>query len=176
MNARLICLVTLSLAMTTAAQEHEGHEKDEATEAAKSAPALAAALKEAKVTLAGGLQAAEKTGKPISGKFELEDGKLQLSVYTMKGDKFSEVIVDHKTGRVIKTEPITGGDDLAAASKQAQALGKTTHTLRDAIARAEKANPGFHALSVVPETENGSAHADVTLAKGSTSKSVDEPL
>jgi len=35
-------------------------------------------------------------GKPISAKFEIEDGKLQLSVYTAKGDTFSEVVVDHK--------------------------------------------------------------------------------
>jgi hypothetical protein len=28
---------------------------------------------------------------------KIEDGKLQLSVYTMKGDKFFEVIVEHKT-------------------------------------------------------------------------------
>ena len=123
-----------------------------------------------------GLQAAEKEGQPISGKFELEDGKLQLSVYTMKGDKFSEVIVDHKTGKVAKSEPITGGEDLAAAQKQAQAMRKTKHALREAAARAEKANPGFHAVSVVPEVENGKARADVMLLKGNTSKSVDEQL
>jgi hypothetical protein len=57
------------------------------------------ALKDAKVTLQEGLTASQAQGTPISGKFEIEDGKLQLSVYTMKGDKFSEVIVDHTTGR-----------------------------------------------------------------------------
>ena len=44
------------------------------------------------------------------------------------------------------------------------------------IAQAEKANPGYHAVSVVPEVENGKPQADVTLLKGTTSKSVDEPL
>src|SRR4030095_9461125 len=73
---------------------------------------LAKALKGVKTSLEKGLAASESQGKPISGKFEVEDGKLQLSVYTMKGDKFSEVIVDHKTGKVAKTEAITGGDDL----------------------------------------------------------------
>jgi len=164
------------LAATATAQEKEGHEKEEAAEAARATPALASALKEAKVSLVSGLQAAEKEGQPISGKFELEDGKLQLSVYTMKGDKFSEVIVDHKTGKVAKSEPITGGEDLAAAQKQAQAMRKTKHALREAAARAEKANPGFHAVSVVPELEDGKPQADVTLLKGSTPKSVDEPL
>jgi len=164
------------LAATATAQEREAHEKSEEGETAKATPALATALKEAKVSLASGLKAAEQEGRPISGKFELEDGKLQLSVYTMKGDKFSEVIVDHKTGKVAKSEPITGGEDFTAAGKQAQAMGKTKSSLRDVIAKAEKANPGYHAVSVVPEVENGKPQADVTLLKGTTSKSVDEPL
>ena len=176
MRHGLLTLLTLSLAITAAAQERAEHEKTEEGEATKATPALATALKEAKVSLASGLKAAEKEGRPISGKFELEDGKLQLSVYTMKADKFSEVIVDHKTGKVAKSEPITGGDDLTAAGKQAQAMGKTKSSLRDVIAKAEKANPGYHAVSVVPEVENGKPQADVTLLKGTASKSVDEPL
>ena len=58
--------------------------------------ALAKALPEASVSLDQGLKASESEGKPISGKYELEDGALQLSVYTTKGDQFSEVIVDYK--------------------------------------------------------------------------------
>ena len=50
---------------------------------------LAKALKDAKVSLAEGLAASEREGQPISGKFELEEGKLQLSVYTMKSNAFS---------------------------------------------------------------------------------------
>jgi len=176
MRYRLIPLLALVCAATAAAQDRESHAKTEADEAIKNAPALASALKDAKVSLASGLRAAEKEGQPISGKFEVEDGKLQLSVYTKKGEKFSEVIVDHKTGQVSKSEPITGGDDLAAAGKQAEAMAKTKRTLRDVLAQAEKANPGFHAVSVVPEIENGRAQADVTLLKGTASKSVDEPL
>jgi hypothetical protein len=44
---------------------------------------LAAVLKDAKATLEGGLKNSEREGKPISAKFELEDGKFQLSVYTL---------------------------------------------------------------------------------------------
>jgi hypothetical protein len=176
MRHGLISSVLMFLTATATAQERAAHEKSEEGEAAKATPALATALKEAKVSLSSGLKAAEHEGRPISGKFELEDGKLQLSVYTMKGDKFSEVIVDHKTGKVAKSEPITGGDDFTAAGKQAQAMGKTKGSLRDVIAKAEKANPGYHAVSVVPEVENGKAQADVTLLKGTASKSVDEPL
>src|SRR5712692_4726844 len=79
---------------------------------------LAKALKDVKFSLQKGLSASEREGRPISAKYEVEHGKLQLSVYTMKGDKFSEVIVDHRTGKVAKVEPITGGDDLTAAKAQ----------------------------------------------------------
>src|SRR3989442_15698654 len=60
------------------------------------------ALKGVRVSLKQGLIASASKGKPISGKFEVEDGKLQLSVYTAKGGEFSEVLVDPKTGRVAK--------------------------------------------------------------------------
>jgi hypothetical protein len=41
---------------------------------------LAESLESAKVTLAKGLEAGQANGKPISGKFEIEGGKIQLSV------------------------------------------------------------------------------------------------
>jgi hypothetical protein len=55
-------------------------------------------------------------------------------------------------------------------------MSKTRTSLLDVIAKAEKGNPGYQAVSVVPEIEDGNAQADVTLLKGTTSKSVDEPL
>ncbi len=73
----------------------------------KSHAELAKAVGEAKVSLEQGLSTSAHEGKPISAKFEIEDGKLQLSVYTAKGDSFSEVVVDHTTGKAAKTEPIT---------------------------------------------------------------------
>jgi hypothetical protein len=176
MRLARIALVVMLGAATAHAQNKEGHEKDEAAEAAKDAPALAAALKDAKLSLADGLKAAEKSGTPISAKFEVEDGKLQLSVYTMKGDKFAEVIVDHKTGKIAKTEPITSGDDLTAAKKQAAAMAKTKHSLRDAVASAEKANPGFKVVAISAELENSVAKVDVNLLKGSESKHVEDKL
>jgi hypothetical protein len=39
--------------------------------------ALGRALPAAKATLQGGLQASEREGQPISGKFEIEDGELR---------------------------------------------------------------------------------------------------
>ena len=159
-----------TLVLAGAIQAHA--DDDEKAEATKSTPAFAAALKEASVTLVAGLSASETQGTPISGKFELEDGKLQLSVYTTKEGKFFEVIVDHKTGKIAKTEPITGGDDLTAAQHQAQAIAKGKHSLREAVTQAEQANAGFKAISAVAEVEDGAVQADLSLLKGTQLKHV----
>src|SRR6266852_5017746 len=94
---------------------------------------LAKALRDAKISLQRGLTASTKEGKPISAKYEVEHGKLQLSVYTMKGEKFSEVIVDHTTGKVAKAEPITSGDDLTAATAQRAAMTKAQKSLQTVV-------------------------------------------
>jgi hypothetical protein len=137
---------------------------------------VAKALKDAKVSLQQGLATSQREGTPISGKFELEDGTLQLSIYTMKGDKFSEVIVDHKTGKVAKVEAITSGDDLTAAQAQHQAMAKAKKGLRAAVDAAVQANAGYRAVSVVPALKDGHPAADVTLAKGEAVKTVSEKL
>jgi len=138
--------------------------------------ALAGQMKGVKVTLEQGLTASSGKGKPISGKFEVEDGKLQLSVYTAKGSDFSEVIVDHRTGKVAKAEPITGGDDLTAAKAQAEAMAAAKTPLRAAVQKAVRENRGYRAVSVTPSMKDGHPSAGVTLLKGSETKSVTEPL
>ena len=70
---------------------------------------LAKALKGTTFPLQRGLTASAKAGKPISAKYEMDEGKLQLSVYTMKGEKFSEVIVDHRPGRSPRLSPLPKG-------------------------------------------------------------------
>jgi len=51
--------------------------------------ALAAALKNVKGTLESGLKAGERVGRPISAKFVVEDGVLQLSLSIVKDDGIS---------------------------------------------------------------------------------------
>ncbi len=138
--------------------------------------ALAKALSEASVSLDQGLKAGEGEGKPISGKFEIQDGALQLSVYTMKGDQFSEVVVDHKSGSIKKSEPITDPDDLKDAKEQSEAMGKAKLSLSTAVAIAVKANNGFRAVSVVPMLDGGKAVASVTLINAGEVKKVTEKL
>lgn len=137
---------------------------------------LSNALASAKISLEMGIMASEREGKPISAKFEVEDGKLQLSVYTMKGSQFSEVIVDHQTGRIAKTEAITSGEDLASAKQQAQVIAKAKSSLRAAAEAAVKANSGFRAVSATPTLKSGQPMADITLAKGREFKTVSEKL
>src|SRR5437016_7889157 len=129
---------------------------------------LAKALPSAKVSLAEGLTASAREGTPISGKFELEEGKLQLSVYTMKGDTFSEVIVDHTMGKVAKVEAITSGKDFTAATAQRAAMTKAKKSLQMVVDTAVKAHPGMHAVSVFPTLKGEHAVADITLAKDGT--------
>ena len=123
-----------------------------------------------------GIMAAEREGKAISAKFEVEEGKLQLSVYTMKGSQFSEVIIDHQTGRIAKIKAITGGEDLASAKQQAQAMAKAKSSLRTVAEAAVKANGGFRAVSVMPTLKGGQPMTDVMLAKGREFKTVSEKL
>src|SRR5215470_4023979 len=162
--AAILAALTFALPAARAQQPDKEHEE------------LAKALSAAKIPLQRGLTASAKEGKPISGKYEVEHGQLQLSVYTMKGDKFSEVIVDHKTGKVAKTEPITGGDDLTAAKKQAAAMAKTKRSLRDVVAKAEKSNAGYKAVGVWADMESSGAKADVNLLKGSEAKHLEDKL
>ena len=137
---------------------------------------LAKALRDAKISLQRGLTASTKEGRPISAKYEVEHGKLQLSVYTMKGEKFSEVIVDHKTGKVAKAEPITGGDDLTAAKAQSEAMAKAKRSLDAAASEAVKENKGDRVVSVMPVLKDSHPVADVTLVKGTEWKTVSEKL
>jgi hypothetical protein len=111
-------------------------------QAAEDAAALAKALPEATVSLEQGLTTSEREGKPISGKFEIEDGALQLSVYTARDGKFTEVIVDHKSAAIKKAEPITEGEDLKDAKEQDAAMNAAKVPLTAATAQAVRANAG----------------------------------
>ena len=138
--------------------------------------ALAAAMKNATATLQGGLRASEAQGTPISAKFEIEEGKLQLSVYTMKGNDFMEVVADPNTGAVAKAEKITEADDLKEATEQKAAMAKAKVPLLTSAETAVKANAGSRAVSIVPELKGGQAVAEVTLLQGTAFKKVTEKL
>jgi len=138
--------------------------------------ALATALQDAQATLEAGLTASEREGKPISAKFEIEDGKLQLSVYAAKGDGFVEVVLDPATAAIVKSEKITDGEDLKDARIQSGSLATATQPLLSATEAVVKANAGSRAVSVTPDMKDGLSVAQVTLLEGANFRKVTAPL
>jgi len=139
-------------------------------------PALAKAVAGAKISLEQGLDAVSREGKPLSARFEIEDGMLQLSVYREKGDQLSEVILDPLTGSVAEVDPITSGGDYTVAQDRSAAMAKAKQSLRTSLSKVLKGNPGFHAVSIYPVLEDGHPVAEVTLAMGDKWKTVLEKL
>jgi hypothetical protein len=142
---------------------------------------LANALSEAKVSLQQGLVASEAEGQPISGKFEVEDGKLQLSVYTAKEGKFFEVIVDHVTGKIAKVEPISEGEDLSHANSQKAAMDRAKVKLADAALKSMGQAKGQQAgnvlvVSAVPELKDDRPEAAIVLLAGKQFSTASEHL
>ena len=140
------------------------------------AAVLATALKDTKYTLQDGLKAGEREGQPISAQFEIDDGKLRLSIYTTKGDDFTEVVADPTSGAIMKSEKITDNDDLNDAAEQKAAMAKATVPLLAAADAAVKDNAGSRVVGIFPELTDGHAVAEVTLLQGTTAKKVTEKL
>ena len=138
--------------------------------------AMATALQQATIPLEQATRLSEREGKPISAKYEIEHGALQLSVYTLKGDRFSEVILDQKSGAVAKDGWITDVDDIKAAQEQAAAMAKAKVTIDVPTEHAVKANAGYRAVSVMPKLEGDKPVAVVTLLKGEEVKKITEKL
>ncbi len=138
--------------------------------------ALAKAMATAPLSLQDGFKASAAKGRPISGKYEVEDGALQLSVYTADGGKFYEVIVDHKTGAVAKAEELSKPGDIKEANEQSAAMAKAQGSLAAAADRAVGANAGFRVVSVTPELKAGRVIAEITLLNGTTFKTVEQQV
>ncbi|OLD39896.1 MAG: hypothetical protein AUI57_01505 [Candidatus Rokubacteria bacterium 13_1_40CM_2_68_8] len=142
---------------------------------------LTRALQGAWLPLESGLVVSAREGTPLSGKYEIDDGAFQLSVYTSKpgassSDAFLEVIVDYSAGIVVRAEPITDGGDLTAAQAQKAAMDRARRSLAEVTAAAVKANTGYRAVSATPGLDNGRPVAEVTLVRGDDWKVVIEPL
>ncbi|MGN6454040.1 MAG: hypothetical protein ACTHL7_13370, partial [Steroidobacteraceae bacterium] len=79
-NKTLAAVATVGMMGTAAALSVFANES--------SGTAVAKYLPAARVSLQDGLRAAETEGQPISGKFAVDEGHLQLTVYTTKDGKF----------------------------------------------------------------------------------------
>lgn len=165
-SSLLVTSASLARAETSAVEGREG---------------LTRALQGAWLPLEGGLVLGGGEGTPLSGKYEIDDGAFQLSVYTSRngspsGEAFMEVIVDYSAGMVLKAVPITDDGDLAAARAQKEAMDRAKRTLAAATADVVKANAGYRAVSATPHLDNGRPVAEVILVRGDDWKVVNEPL
>src|SRR5215210_1445298 len=142
---------------------------------------LVDSLSKSKLTLLDGFrQAAKSHGAVISGKFEMEDGKLSLSVYTAeKGLNVpaeQNVLEELSGSPEDKWEPkVEVFKDVEHISRSAEqlaivALGRTS--LVDLVARVQKAQGGT-VFSVKPMIKNHKPVAEVLVAnKGKVTKLV----
>jgi hypothetical protein len=146
-------------------------------EADREATALAEGVQRTKDSLIRGLSASARHDEPIAVTFTLRDGKLQLSVCTVRRETFRHVIVDPTTWKVVAVEPITGGDALAAAHAQRAAMARAKWSLHTVAVNTLKAHKGFSLVSIVPSL--GAMErpvAEVTLVKGHQWKTIVEML
>jgi len=138
--------------------------------------ALARELRNAWLPLESGMTVSRSEGTPISAKYEIDDGTFQLSVYTLRGDGFAEIIVDYSTGLIIRAETITDSGDLAAARDQRTVMAKAARTLEAATAAVVRAHPGYRAVSAMPDLRDGRPVVEVIMVNGTDWRTVFEAL
>jgi len=130
-------------------------------------------LPESKHTLVDGIRQAEQTnGTAISAKFEFEDGKFWLSVYTAKEGLARDA--EHNTLMELKGEPNAAAwkpdtevfEDKAHLTRSAMQLTLvqlSKMSLADIVAKAASGQPGTP-FSAIPAVKNGKAVVVVLFA------------
>ena len=155
-SALIVYLISAAIPFATLAQPGPVTERE----------ALARELRHAWLPLESGMTMSRSEGTPISAKYEIDNGTFQLSVYTMRGDKFSEVIVDYSVGTIMKVDVITDSGDLAPAQSQKEIMARATRTLEAATAEVVRANPGYRAVSAMPGLHDGRPVVEIILVNG----------
>jgi hypothetical protein len=138
--------------------------------------ALIKTMDTAKISLQQGLEAGEQHGQPISAKFEVDDGKLQLSIYTARDGTFSEVLVDYVTGKILKVDPLQGSDDLTAAREQSAAMANAKLSLRTAVEITMSESASVRAVNVVPVMKDGHPMASIDVLSYNEIRAIQQPL
>lgn len=143
-------------------------------------------LGQSKHTLVQGIRQAAKTqGAPISAKFEFEDGKFWLSVYTAKSG--IEADAEHNTLMELKGEPNTAVwnpnvevfEDKKHLTRSTMQLTLLQQSKLDLAAVVEKASANEKGVpySAIPAIKNGKGVVVVKFATpDGTSHSVDVAL
>jgi hypothetical protein len=136
---------------------------------------LARVLPNTKLSLPTALKTSERMGTPLSARIEVQDNDLVISVYTAKNDDFSEVVFSARSGSILKVQPVDGLKRAAAKGETASLIGATV-PLHEAVHRAERANPGYWAIRVIPGVVENRPVAIVMLTKNNAFRTVAEDL
>jgi len=80
------------------------------------------------------------------------------------------------TGKVTKAEPITEGEDFAAANSQSAAMAKAKTSLKEAVDKAAAQSASARVVSAVPSLKEGHPVASIVLLDGEQFKTVQQPL
>jgi uncharacterized membrane protein YkoI len=140
-------------------------------------PKLLAALPKSKLTLAQGIEQAAAKEAVISAKFELEDGKLSLSVYT--AEKGLGIDAEHNVLKEFagspesekwhpETEVFKDIPHVSSASQQLAIVAMSPVTLLDVLKKAGKDQPGM-VYSIIPEMMDRKPVYVVKVASGEKS-------
>jgi hypothetical protein len=156
-----------------------------AEDAAKEMEALVQALGKSKHTLADGIRQAARGGAvAISAKFEFEDGKLSLSVYT--AEKGLSVPPENNALQELsgspeqekwtpQTEVFKDVGHVARSAQQLTLMSLGRKSLTAIIAEVRKTHAGT-VFSVTPSIKNRRAVAVVLLARKGKVTTVTQPL
>jgi hypothetical protein len=138
--------------------------------------ALATALQGVTTTLESGLKASEQDGQPLSAMYEMDDERLQLSVYAAKGDDLMEVVINPVDSKIISVQGLSDPEDLEEAKQQKSALSNSAGSLAGILAKVTAQNPTARAVGIVPQLKDGRPTAEIMLLKGMTFSMVQRPI
>ena len=151
----------------------------------KELQAVAQALGKSKLSLLAGIrQASQGSAKAISAKFELEDGKLSLSVYTAEKGlavPAEKNVLQELSGSpeqdkwTPKVEVFRDVPHVARSAEQLAVMSLGRKSLAAVIAEVRKAHPGT-VFSITPAIRNHRPVAVVLLANKGKVTTVTQPL
>jgi hypothetical protein len=151
----------------------------------KELQAVAQALSKSKISLLDGIrQSSQGSAAAISAKFELEDGKLSLSVYTAEKGlavPAEQNVLQELSGSpeqdkwVPKTEVFKDVPHVARSAEQLAVMSLGRKSLAAIIADVQKTQPGT-VFSITPAIKNHRPVAVVLLAQKGKVTTVMQPL
>src|SRR6266513_499190 len=151
----------------------------------KELQAVAQALGKSKLSLLAGIrQASQGSARAISAKFELEDGKLSLSVYTAEKGlavPAEKNVLQELSGSpeqdkwTPKVEVFKDVPHVARSAEQLTVMALGRKSLAAVIAEVRKSHPGA-VLSVTPTIKNRKPVAVVLVAQKGKVTTVTQPL